>query len=44
VPPFRLNCEELTGQTDEGYRRRRQRQFQEIFMQDEVELAAALIC
>lgn len=33
--PFRLNCEELTGQTNVDDRRQRQRLFQEVFMQDE---------
>ncbi len=40
--PFRLNCEELTGQTNRGDRRIRQRRFQEVFMADEVELAAGV--
>jgi len=35
-PPFRLNCEELTGQTDRMDRILRQRWFQEVFMDDEV--------
>ncbi|MBI4502885.1 MAG: DEAD/DEAH box helicase [Gemmatimonadetes bacterium] len=38
-PPFRLNCEELTGQTNRTDRRLRQRRFQEVFMQDEIALA-----
>ena len=38
-PAFRLNCEELTGQTDRIDRRLRQRRFQEVFMDDEVERA-----
>ncbi len=38
-PPFRLNCEELTGQTNRTDRRLRQRRFQEVFMQDEVDVA-----
>ncbi len=38
-PAFRLNCEELTGQTNRTDRRLRQRRFQEVFMQDEVEVA-----
>ena len=38
-PPFRLNCEELTGQTDRMDRRLRQRRFQEVFMDEEVERA-----
>jgi DEAD/DEAH box helicase domain-containing protein len=33
--PFRLNCEELTGQTDADDRRKRQRYFQDVFMQNE---------
>lgn len=37
--PFRLNCEELTGQTNRVDRRLRQRRFQEVFMQDEVPAA-----
>ncbi len=37
--PFRLNCEELTGQTNRIDRRLRQRRFQEVFMADEVEIA-----
>ena len=32
---FRLHCEELTGQTDEVERHRRQRWFQEVFIEDE---------
>jgi Lhr-like helicase len=35
-PPFRLNCEELTAQTDRIDRLPRQRRFQDVFMQDEV--------
>jgi Lhr-like helicase len=35
-PAFRLNCEELTGQTDPIDRRTRQRLFQEVFMQGEI--------
>ena len=38
-PPFRLNCEELTGQTDRIDRRLRQRRFQEVFMDEEVRCA-----
>ena len=37
-PAFRLHCEELTGQTDEGDRPRRQRWFQEVFIGDEKDL------
>lgn len=40
--PFRLNCEELTGQTNRVDRRLRQRRFQEVFMDDEVELASGV--
>jgi DEAD/DEAH box helicase domain-containing protein len=40
--PFRLNCEELTGQTNRKDRRLRQRRFQEVFMQDEVDLATGV--
>ncbi len=38
-PAFRLNCEELTGQTDRFDRRLRQRRFQEVFLQNEVDVA-----
>lgn len=34
-PEFRLNCQELTGQTNSDDRRLRQRLFQEVFMQGE---------
>ena len=34
--PFRMNCEELTGQTDRSDRPKRQRWFQEIFVRDEI--------
>ena len=40
--PFRLNCEELTGQTNRIDRRLRQRRFQEVFMADEVEMATGV--
>ena len=40
--PFRLNCEELTGQTDQVDRRLRQRLFQEVFMDKEVERAVGV--
>ena len=40
--PFRLNCEELSGQTNRVDRRIRQRRFQEVFMQDEVDLAVGV--
>ncbi|MDM8528136.1 DEAD/DEAH box helicase [Anaerolineales bacterium HSG24] len=33
--PFRMNAEELTGQTDKGKRVERQRWFQDIFLEDE---------
>lgn len=36
-PPFRLNCEELTGQTDASDRRQRQRLFQDVFLAGEEE-------
>ena len=35
-PPFRFHCEELTGQTDSPDRPRRQRRFQEIFVQGDI--------
>ena len=35
--PFRFHCEELTGQTDSPDRPRRQRRFQEIFVQSDIE-------
>ena len=38
-PAFRLHCEELTGQTDDGDRPKRQRWFQEVFIGDEKELS-----
>ena len=41
-PPFRLNCEELTGQTNRIDRRLRQRRFQEVFMEDEVDRAVGV--
>ena len=34
-PAFRLHCEELTGQTNDGDRPKRQRWFQEVFIGDE---------
>ena len=34
-PAFRLNCEEMTGQTDPADRIERQRLFQEVFMENE---------
>src|SRR5205085_8598250 len=36
-PAFRLHCEELTGQTDRPDAQRRQAQFQDIFLDDELE-------
>ena len=42
TPPFRLNCEELTGQTNRIDRRLRQRRFQEVFMEEEVETACGV--
>lgn len=36
--PFRMNCEELTGQTDSSDRPIRQRRFQEIFVEGEYPL------
>ena len=38
-PEFRLHCEELTGQTDDDDRPKRQRWFQEVFVSDEKDLA-----
>ncbi len=35
-PPFRMNCEELTGQTDRNNRVQRQRWFQDIFINKEI--------
>ena len=40
--PFRLNCEELTGQTDNGDRINRQRWFQEVFLDNELEKACGV--
>ena len=40
--PFRLNCEELTGQTDPADRRTRQRLFQEVFMSGEISDASGV--
>jgi DEAD/DEAH box helicase domain-containing protein len=37
IPAFRLNCEELTGQTDPVERRSRQRRFQEVFLDNKEE-------
>lgn len=36
ITSFRMNCEELTGQTDKDERPRRQRWFQNIFISDEI--------
>jgi DEAD/DEAH box helicase domain-containing protein len=41
-PPFRLNCEELTGQTNPVDRKSRQRRFQEVFMENEEEDTAGV--
>jgi hypothetical protein len=41
-PPFRLNCEELTGQTDRDDRINRQRWFQEVFLDQEIEVASGV--
>ena len=40
--PFRLNCEELTGQTDRDDRIDRQRWFQEVFLDRELEKACGV--
>lgn len=40
--PFRLNCEELTGQTNRDDRLTRQRRFQDVFMQEEIESASGI--
>lgn len=40
--PFRLRCEELTGQTDKADGPRRQARFQEIFLDDESPLTAGV--
>lgn len=37
-PAFRMHCEELTGQTDYVDRMRRQRWFQDVFVEDEIPL------
>lgn len=42
TPAFRLNSEELTGQTDSGARRDRQRLFQEVFLDGEISDAAGI--
>jgi DEAD/DEAH box helicase domain-containing protein len=41
-PPFRLSCEELTGQTNRIDRRLRQRWFQEVFTEDEIPIATGV--
>lgn len=38
-PVFRLHCEELTGQTDDGDRPKRQRRFQEVFVGNEKDVS-----
>jgi DEAD/DEAH box helicase domain-containing protein len=40
--PFRLHCEELTGQTNGEDRISRQRRFQEVFLEEESGLAAGV--
>jgi Lhr-like helicase len=40
--PFRLNTEELTGQTDEDVRPKRQRWFQDVFLEDETPLVQGI--
>ena len=40
--PFRLHCEELTGQTDKSDGPKRQARFQEIFLDDETPLTAGV--
>jgi len=40
--PFRLNCEELTGQTDRDDRINRQRWFQDVFLDNEIEKATGV--
>ncbi len=40
--PFRMNAEELTGQTDSDLRPVRQRHFQEIFIDDEIPLVEGI--
>ena len=42
APEFRLNCAELTGQTDLDERRNRQRLFQEVVMQEENEFTSGV--
>jgi DEAD/DEAH box helicase domain-containing protein len=40
--PFRMNSEELTGQTDKDDRPQRQRHFQEIFVGDEIPIVQGI--
>jgi len=40
--PFRMNCEELTGQTDRDDRITRQRWFQEVFLESEIARASGV--
>jgi ATP-dependent helicase YprA (DUF1998 family) len=40
--PFRLHCEELTGQTDRIQSQKRQGRFQDIFLDDELERVEAI--
>src|SRR5262249_41137830 len=40
--PFRLHCEELTGQTDRKQAQKRQGRFQDIFLENELELVEAI--
>ncbi len=40
--PFRMKAEELTGQTDRQERVKRQRWFQEVFLQDEISLVQGI--
>jgi Lhr-like helicase len=41
-PPFRMACEELTGQTNIRHRADRQRLFQEVFLEGEIPAAAGI--
>jgi hypothetical protein len=40
--PFRLHCEELTGQTDKAVGPQRQAHFQDVFLHDEVPLVSGI--
>jgi hypothetical protein len=40
--PFRLHCEELTGQTDRADSQQRQARFQDIFLDDEIALVDSI--